>query len=169
MHTNGIVKHFEEHQTEILTAKVLRKARQRTADISASLTRRGAAQAKAEILNTAMFKLIDMLYQVDPDGYPANIGIDGRIEIAAPWGSTGRPKWGLLRGEGDCLRRYLQHLQTLKRPVRLFYFEEEAGRWYLDAFTYQTKTAALEYWQIVSLNAAAWRRFSVQKPSKDHA
>ena len=165
MHTNGIVKAYNEHVDEILTAKVLRKARQRTADISHSLTRKGAAQAKAELLNVAVEKAINLLYQLEPDGYPANVDEDGRILIPLPWGSAGRPMYGLRRGEGDTLRRYVQFLETQKRPApRLFYFERRA--WWLDGFTYPTAPDALAYWRLVSVNASIWRRFSVETSFK---
>ena len=164
--TNGIVRHFTEHKDEILTAKVLRKARGRAADVSASLTRTGAAQATAELLNEAVFKLIGYIYEEDADGVRANVGVDGRIEIPCPWGSVGRPRYALRRTEGDTLRRYVQWLETQRRPaVRLFYFEEETGRWYLDCWTYPTKADALAYWRLVSVNASIWRRFSTQKAS----
>lgn len=162
-HTNGIVRHFEEHQREILTAKVLRKARGRAADVSASLTRRGAAAATAELLNEAVMKAIGYCYEVDEDGHPANVNADGRIEIPMPWGSVGRPLYGLRRTEGDTLRRYLQFLEGQRRPIRLFYFE--GGRWYVDAFTYPSQADALGYWRVVAMTAAAWRRFSVQSAS----
>lgn len=164
-YTNGIAKQFTERLPEITDA-VLRKARQRTADVSASLTRRNAAQATAVLLNESVLKLIGLLYQTDADGVLCNVNADGRIEIPAPWGSTGRPRYGLRRTEGDTLRRYVQHLETIKRPVRLFYFDEEASRWYLDIFTYPTQESALVYWQIVAMNAAAWRRFNTQKGSE---
>ena len=161
---NGLVKHFEEHQAEILTAKVLRKSRRRAQDISASLTRKGAAQATAELLNEAVCKAIGYLYEVDSDGVPANVDSDGRILIPLPWGSVGRPKYGLRRSEGDSLRRYAQWLETQKRPApRLFYFEN--GKWYLDCWTYPTLSDALAYWRLVSVNASIWRRFSVQRAS----
>lgn len=162
-YTNGIVKHFEEHKDEILTAKVLRHARQRAADVSASLTRRGAAEATAQLLNVAVEKLIGYLYEKDSDGVPANVNADGRIEIALPWGSVGRPLYGLRRTEGDSLRRYVQFLEDQARPVRLFYFEN--GRWWLNVFDYPTKDKALGYWRIVSVNASIWRRFSTQTAS----
>jgi hypothetical protein len=163
-HTNGIVRHFEEHQREILTAKVLRKARGRAADMSASLTRTGAAQATAELLNEATMKAIGLLYEVDADGVPANVDSDGKILIPLPWGSVGRPKYALRRTEGDSLRKYIQHLEAQRRPaVRLFYFEN--GRWYLDCWTYPTKADALAYWRLVAVNASVWRRFSVQRAS----
>lgn len=163
-YTNGIVKHFEEHKDEILTAKVLRRARQRAADVSASLTRRGAAQATAELLNVAVEKLIGYLYERDSDGVPANVNADGRIEIPLPWGSVGRPLYGLRRTEGDTLRKYMQWLETQKRPaVRLFYFE--GGRWYLNAWDYPSQADALAYWRLVAMSAATWRRFSVQSAS----
>lgn len=163
-YTNGIVKHFEDHQREILSARVLRKARGRAADVSATLTRRGAAQATAELLNEAVFKAIGYLYEVDSDGIPANVDSDGKILIPCPWGSVGRPKYALRRTEGDTLRKYVQWLETQRRPaVRLFYFEN--GRWYLDCWTYPTREDALQYWRLVAVNASIWRRFSTQTAS----
>lgn len=163
-YTNGIVKHFEEHQKEILTAKVLRKARQRAADVSQSLSRRGAAAATAELLNEAVFKAIRYLYEEDADGVPPNVDADGKILIPLPWGSVGRPRYGLRRTEGDTLRRYVQWLETQRRPAaRLFYFE--STKWYLDCWTYPTEADALAYWRIVAVNASIWRRFSTQTAS----
>lgn len=162
-HTNGIVRHFEEHQNEILTAKVLRKARARAADVSATLTRRGAAAATAELLNEAVNKLIALLYEADSDGHPANVGIDGRIEIPCPWGSVGRPLYGLRRTEGDSLRRYVQFLAGQRRPIPLFTFDN--GRWWLNVYDYPAKDQALGYWRAVAVDASIWRRFSTQTAS----
>lgn len=162
-HTNGIVRHFEEHQNEILTAKVLRKARARAADVSATLTRRGAAAATAELLNEATFKAIKMLYETDFDGIPANVDGNGKILIPLPWGSVGRPLYGLRRTEGDTLRRYLQFLAGQRRPIPLFTFD--AGRWWLNVWDYTSADKALGYWRTVAIDAAIWRRFSGQGAS----
>lgn len=165
MHTNGIVKAFVDQQAEILTSRVLRKARQQAADVSASLTRRGAAQAQADLLNEAVNKLIGYLYERDTDNYPCNIDRSGKILIALPWGSVGRPMYGLRRTQGDTLRRYVQHLAGLRRPVPLFRYDDESTRWFLNWEDYPTAAAALAYWDVVAVNAAAWRRFSVQSAS----
>jgi hypothetical protein len=162
-YSNGIVRHFEEHQTEILTAKVLRKARGRAADVSRSLTRTGAAAATAELLNEAVNKLIGYLYEEDSDGVRANVDVDGRIEIPCPWGSVGRPLYALRRTEGDTLRKYVQFLAGQRRPTPLFTFDN--GRWWLNIFDYPTKDKALQYWRIVAVDASIWRRFSTQKTS----
>lgn len=157
---NGIAEHFTEHKNEILTARVLRKSRKRAADVSRSLSRKGAAQAQAELLNEAVNKSIGYLYEMDSDGVPANIDLDGKILIPCPWGSVGRPLYGLRRTEGDTLRKYVQFLEQQRRPIRLFSFEN--GRWWLNVWDYPTKAKALQYWQSVSLDASIWRRFSVQ-------
>ena len=162
-HTNGIIKHFEEHQTEILTAKVLRKALGRAADVSRSLTRTGAAAATAELLNEAVNKLIGYLYEEDADGVRSNVDVDGRLLIPAPWGSVGRPRYALRRTEGDTLRKYVQFLSSQRRPAPLFTFDN--GRWWLNIFDYPTKDKALQYWRIVAVDASIWRRFSTQKAS----
>lgn len=162
-YTNGILKHYENHKEEILSAKVLRKARGRAADVSLSLSRTGAAQATAELLNEAVNKLIAMLYQVDSDGVRANVDVDGRIEIPCPWGSAGRPRYGLRRTEGDTLRKYVQFLAEQRRPTPLFTFD--AGRWWLNVFDYPDREKALQYWRIVAVDASIWRRFSTQKAS----
>ena len=53
-HSNGILSAFTGRKDEILSAKVLRNARQRTASVAHTLSRRGAMAAQAELVNEAV-------------------------------------------------------------------------------------------------------------------
>jgi hypothetical protein len=145
-YTNGILPTFIERKEETRSALVLRSGRRRAADLAMKLSKHGAAAATAELCNEAVCKLIELLYQPDTDGL-----------IPAPWGSVGRPCYGLRRTEGDTLRRYVQFLETLDRPVRLFFFEGQ--RWHLNLWDYSTVEKAMNYWRLVQMDVAAWKRF----------
>ncbi len=105
---NGVIREFPERKEEIVTARLLRFGRQRLADVSAELSRRGAAAAKAELANEAVGKLIGLCYERDTDGQPCNVEVGtGRLLVPAPWGRRGRDYYGLRPSEGNVLRVYL--------------------------------------------------------------
>ncbi len=157
MHSNGIAREFPERKEEIISARLLRFAQQRVADVSESLSRRGAAQAKAELANEAVGRLIDLCYERDTDGQPCNIDAgNGRLLIPVPWGRRGRSYYGLRPSEADLLRCYLQHLQT-QRPARLFFYDKRS--WWLNCWDYPEKANALWYWRLVQLDAGTWKKF----------
>jgi hypothetical protein len=158
MNLNGAIHEFAERKEQISTAAILAYGRQRAHDAAAQLTRRGHAAASAELANEAVTKLIAILYQPDTDGLPCNFDLaTGRLLVPAPWGSVGRPLYGLRRTEGDTLRRYMQFLEDQARPPRLFFFE--VGSWHVNVWDWPTATDALHYWRLVQLTVDTWKRF----------
>lgn len=144
-----------------LLAAALQVGRARAQNVSAQLTKVGAAAGYAEKLNSAAFEAIHRIYTPDLDGVLCHVdAATGRILIPMPWGSVGRPLYGLRRTEGDTLRRYLQHLEAQKHPRRLFWCEGQ--RWYLNLREYPDLEDALLYWRLVELSAVHWRRFTTQ-------
>lgn len=157
-HTNGIIPAFVGRKDEIMTATVLRSARQRAASVAHTLTRRGALAAQAELINEAMCKLIDLVFEPDTDGKPANVATDGRLLIPAPWGRAGHRLYGLRRSEGEALRLYLFRLEREGKPAPLFTYDPTVRSWYLNVYDYPKRAAALAYWQVAQLDAGRWRK-----------
>lgn len=155
MHTNGIVQKFVERKEETIGARVLRYGRQRAADVTHTMSRRGAAQANAELCNEAVNKLIGLAYEPDTDGQPANVDVTGRLLIPAPWGRAGHQHYGLRRREGEALRYYLYRLIEQGEPAPLFTYDRRS--WWLNIYDYPSLDRAINYWRKHQMTATSWR------------
>jgi hypothetical protein len=122
------------------------------------LTRRGLAALSVEHLTSALFRLIELAYELDVDGRLCNVdGVDGRLLIPAPWGSAGYRRYGLRRREADVLRLYLFDAMTPKpgAPVPLFQYEKRS--WYVNLVDYPSAAAAAGYLRSSGLTVRAYR------------
>lgn len=119
----------------------------RLADVAESLSRAGLAAAHAELCNAALQQLARLAYQTDTDGKPANVDLDGRLLVPAPFGKAGYKKWGLRRREADVLRQILMARQTPQqgRAVPLFTYGEDTRSWYVNVQDYPTEAHAMAY------------------------
>lgn len=131
----------------MLDAQPQRHTLPRLADVAQSLTRAGVAAAHAELCNAALQQLAQLAYQTDTDGRPANVDLDGRLLVPAPWGKSGYQKWGLRRREADVLRAVLMARQTPQqgRAVPLFTYGEDTRAWYVNVQDYPTEAHAMAY------------------------
>lgn len=122
--------------------------------IAKALSRRGLATAKVEIVNVALLELVNLVFEADSDGHPANVDTDGRILIPLPWGRLGHKAWGLRRTEANALRwLMLQRYATQNEPLFVY---DAAGRVWLLNLAY-TKRSALSYLRTMPVTLAEWR------------
>ena len=121
--------------------------KQRLAESAGNLSKAGELQARVEVINEALTKFVQLLYQADTDGGFCNVDCATfRVLIPAPFGSAGWKRWGLRSWEATALRRFLSHRCTEKgkRPA-LFEYNFEARTWHLNALDYSTFEAAGHY------------------------
>lgn len=123
--------------------------------VAKNLSRRGVAQAKAELVNQALLTLADLIYEADTDGRPANVDPDGRILVPLPWGRLGHKAWGLRRTEANALRwLMLQRYATQNEPLWVY---DAAGRTWLVNLAY-TRRSALAYLRTMPVTLVEWRQ-----------
>lgn len=122
--------------------------------VAARLTQRGVMAAKAELANAALLAFVECLFDVDADQVYANIDIDGRIIVPAPWGRSGGRKWGLRRTEQRALSWLLRRRsETTDAP--LFVYDDERRCWCV-GYGY-TKRSALAYLRAFPITLSEWR------------
>jgi hypothetical protein len=126
---------------------------------AAGLSRRGIMAAKAELANQALLTLVNVLYEADTDGKPANVDPhDGRIMVPVPWGRMGCRRWGLRASEGRALR-WIVFNRTAAVSVRpLLDYDAGARHWYLNLRTYPVLRPALVYLQNNPVTVDEWRQ-----------
>ncbi len=166
MTANPKVFEFAGRKQAVATAKVQRKARQRTAQAAERLTRLGKARAAAELANEAVVNLIKLAYQIDPDtDKPANIDpVTGVLLIPAPWSSHNYRAWGLRATEADALRAYMLRLNETARqgktPPPVFVYDEVTRRWGLNLWDYPRVGQALAWWARYELSAKGFEAYA---------
>jgi len=133
--------------------------KQRIADAAENLSLAGHMQAHLEVMTEALMKLIEILYQVDVDGQPANYDVrTGRIFIPLPWGRAGWKHWGVRYWESECLKRILlDRVNYKRRRPPLFDYSAYSGRWHLNTTDYPTLQLALQWVQKEGPTLAEWR------------
>lgn len=141
-HTNGTLARLEEtrdaHPAPFTPARAVAAA-------GNELTRRGLAALAVEHLTSALFRVVELVYEEDVDGRLCNVDShDGRLLIPAPWGSTGQRRYGLRRREADVLRLFLLDRMAPKRGAAVPLFQYDHGRraWFVNLADYSTRAAA---------------------------
>jgi hypothetical protein len=133
---------------------------QRVRELAESQTRRLIADAKRELLLTALRRMIRDVYERDTRGRWVNILDDGRIIIPAPWAATGRRKWRMRLDDADTLRLLLTHAARLaakqQAPDPVFVYLGDVRRWFLVLATYPTAAHALAW--VDGWAAQTWTR-----------
>ncbi len=146
--------------------------KQRLAKTAQELSLRGEAQAHVEIVNEALCKVTELLYQADTDNSFANVdNRTFRILVPLAWGSDGFKMWGIRQWEADVLRAILitrSTAQDAKRPA-LFDFGTVSRRWFLNVSDYGSYDLALRFLQREPVTLATWRLFSAQWHDKHTA
>jgi hypothetical protein len=146
----------ELQRTEALTTvQPAQHTVQRLRSVAQSLSRRGVAAAKVELANTALVTLVDLLYETDEDGRPANVDADGRVLIPLPWGRLGYRVWGLRRTEANALRWLMMNRAAQHGEPWLVY--DQAARCWLLNLAYDSRRVALAYWRQLPVTLAEWR------------
>jgi hypothetical protein len=153
---------------ELLATKIdIRKAdprayiQNRMGENAAHLSRAGEQAARVERANEALCRLVELLYQADTDGTPANIDpVTHRILIPAPWGSRGWRAWGLRHWEAGRLRAILIRRCTARQQGQrapLFDFNSQANTWHLSLADYPVIESALFYLERKPITLAEWK------------
>ena len=122
--------------------------------VAQSLTRRGIAGAKAELVNTALAALVDMLFDADSDGVTPNVDADGRLLIPVPWGRAGGAMWGLRTTEQRALNVIMR--QRAEVTGALFVYDL-AGHCWLLGRGYTGRRTAQAYVRQCPITLAEWR------------
>jgi hypothetical protein len=134
--------------------------RQRLADAANRLSLAGHLAARVELVNEALCRLVELLYQPDTDNLWANIDSTSyRLLIPAPWGAAGWRYYGLRKWEGRALNRILRtRLDAWTPAQRPPLFNYDAGCWYLNVPDYGTLDAALWWVKHSQITLKEWRR-----------
>ena len=123
--------------------------------VAKALSRRGLAAAKVELVNLALLELVNLVFEDDTDGRPANVDPDGRILIPLPWGRLGHKQWELRRTEANALRwLMLQRYAVQNEPLFVY---DAGGRVWLVNLAYG-KRSALSYLRTMPVTLAEWRQ-----------
>lgn len=141
-HTNGTLARMEDtrqaHPAPFTPARAVAAA-------GSELTRRGLVALAVEHLTSALFRVVELVFEEDVDGRLCNVDShDGRLLVPAPWGSTGHRRYGLRRREADVLRLFLLERMTPRpgAPVPLFQYDHERRAWFVNLQDYSTRAAA---------------------------
>lgn len=155
----GTMKKIVERGATIDEARVLRHSRQRLHDVSEQLTRKGMMNAQVMLTNSAVDKMIGLVYQTEPDGDFANVDMgDYRLLIAAPWGKAGHRYFGLYPTEMRILNAHMRAVQDDRNELRyapLFMYDNR--HWYLNLHDYPDLAVAVNYWRKCKLSLAKWK------------
>lgn len=136
----------------------LPNVKQRLAAAAQKLSLAGSNQARVELLNEAVLALAKVLYEVDPDGQPANIDPKTyRILIPVPWGRAGWKRWGLRYWESEILRQILIVRGQMQRTAPLYDYNEAARTWHLNYQAYGRLDQALMHWKANPILLKEWR------------
>jgi hypothetical protein len=157
MNLNGAITEFRQRKKSISTAAILKFSRQRAANEAARLSRKGAMAASCELVNEAVNRLIELLYQHDTDGQACNVDpVTGRLLIPAPWGRAGFQHYGLRPTEANILRAYLFTLLETENHVPLF--EYDRHQWFLNIFDYADYAKGISYWRRYQMTLSSWKK-----------
>lgn len=142
------------------TDEVTRFAKQRIGEAAEALSLANDLRVSSEIVNEALYKLVDLLYEPASDGGFANAdAVDGRILIPTPWGSDGWKAWKLRNWEAVVLRKILLARMPVAKPLALFGYSQRTNRWHVDLDNYETKASAFEYLKQNPITVQEWRKY----------
>lgn len=131
--------------------------RQQLAERAEDLSRAGEMQTRLDACVAATVALINVLYETDADGTPANIDRQtGRILIPVPWGASGWRKWGLRQWQAGCYRRLLLN-RVQQRKGGVFDYDPYSRQWFVDVYQFADKEAALLWLKTHEPSLREWR------------
>ena len=121
-----------------------------------TLSRRGMAGAKVELLNHALAGAVDLCLESDADGRAANVDfVTGAVLVPLPWGEAGYKMWGLRITEARAMRYIMRRRAERDRPP-LFVYDTDARRWVWSR-TFGRTTAA-SYLRAAPITLAEYRQ-----------
>ncbi len=158
------VMDFPVRKQKVMTARPAGFVQARMREATSKMSRLAMFQARSELLNEAVFRMIGLAYEVDEFNRFVNVDEMGLILIPVPWSSHGYRRWGLRATESDVLRAYLLRLAELahkgERIPPLFLFDPVTRRWSLNFFDYPTYEAAVEWWSRFEMGPGTYRSFA---------
>lgn len=150
-------KHLERAGS-VLTGQPAPKTRARLKAKAEEISRVGDLKAHLAVIDSALVKAINILYELDTDGYPANYDYNGQVLIALPFTYSGWKLYGLRNWEADCLRGVmLRRLQRTEGYIPLFDYSPATRRWYLRNDAYPTQAQALAWLKADPVTVTEWR------------
>lgn len=106
-----------------------------------SLSLRNVDQSVCELMNEALARMIELLYE-EADGAPVNVdAATGRILIPVPWGRNGAPRWGVRSSEAEVLRRLMlrwSRVESAAGIAPLVVYDRSRRSWFLSRRYYAT-------------------------------
>ena len=164
---------FTAQKVTIATARAQRHTQKAVLTAASSLSRAGRARANAEVCNEAIVRLLNLLYEYDPDidDFPNIDSATGRILIYVPWSFHNHKRWGLRVLQADVLRDYLLRLQVLFESGKqstppVFLFDRYARRWELNIHDYPKLGQALAYFEKREITAKLFARYAKTAQAK---
>jgi hypothetical protein len=155
-----------ERKIDVRLSRPREYVRQRMAEAGDKLNRAGKEAARVELVNEALCRLVELVYQRDADGTLANVdSVTYRLLLPAPWGSKGWRWWGLRAWEGQVLRNLLRARQAAFRQGQrppLFTYDRETRTWLINLEDYPSLEAAGFWLKGSAITLAEWRRYSKQ-------
>lgn len=146
-----------QRKGEILASQPQRHTPMRQA--AETLSRRNVAQAKAELLNEALWAAVALCYEKDDAGSLCNVDpVSGRLLVPAPWGRAGHRRWGLRYLESVLLRAILKGWQQAKVEPPVLVYDPLSRGWHLNLFDYPSHRRAQHWLEMHPIRASDWRR-----------
>lgn len=137
---------------------------QRVKEQIGRLNMAGQMAARVELVNEALCRLTQLVYEPDSDGDFANIcPVTWRLLIPAPWGSAGWQVWGLRFWEGKTLRHILSGRQASHKPGQrppLYTYAAESRTWHVNIADYNTVDVASYWLRGSAITLKEWRQYS---------
>jgi hypothetical protein len=122
--------------------------------LAQSLSKRGVAEAKTELVNAALAAFVDVLFDADPDGVTPNLDADGRILIPTPWGRAGGRMFALRNTEQRAANLIMR--QRSEVSGALFVYDVDSRLWLLGR-GYTGRRAAQAYIRQCPITLTEWR------------
>lgn len=141
--------------------------KQRIAKSADELNRAGELAKQLSVANEAIYKITELIYAPDTDGYFCNVDPKtGMIAIGQPWGRHGHKSYGLRQTEAILIRmvmlgrqKQLERMPAAERNTypQLYYYSPDWRRWFANLDAYPTYERALEWLKNGPLTLQEWR------------
>jgi hypothetical protein len=121
-----------------------------------ALSRRNVDQAVCELLNEALARLVQLVYERDAAGLCNVDEATGKLLIPAPWGRLGHAKWGLRSIEAVILREIMFAFSDVGKSS-LFHYDRSRRAWFVDLYNYANHHLAHQWLGRHQIDVAMYR------------
>jgi hypothetical protein len=123
-----------------------------------ALSRRNVDAAVCELLNEALARLVQLVYERDAAGLCNVDEATGKLLVPLPWGRLGHAKWGLRPIEGIILRQVLFDWQQVSQTGQvLFHYDRSRRAWFVDLYNYANHHLAHQWLTRHQVDVAMYR------------